>query len=464
VKPVVVFLGPTLPHDEARAVLDAEYLPPAGHGDVLRAALRRPRAIALVDGVFDTVPAVWHKEILFALSEGVHVYGAASMGALRAAELDRFGMRGVGAVYRAYADGALEDDDEVAVAQADAEHGFQALSDSMVDVRATLDAAVASGLVEAPVAAEIAARVKETFYPRRMLLAALDQDDEAHERLRAWLPRGWVLRKRADALELLRVVGADLLKGLEPFRPGWTLQRTRFWEEARRSVEHAAAGRPEPVPVRIADEELEAVLDEYRLDPDRYRGLLDRSLLVELALAAAAAEGVDGSGWAYQVALDRERLRRGQLEPEDTTDWLEQRGLSHEDITAVAQRLAALRWTHQAHHDAVSGELPLALRTDDAFSELAERAARKRAVLASLPADGDPTDDELLSWYFITRLQQKVPPALETWASAHGWSRPSDLVRTLRAEWRFESSLAATREDRKVSGIDADRESVDRLA
>jgi hypothetical protein len=58
-----------------------------------------------------------------------------------------------------------------------------------------------------------------------------------------------------------------------------------------------------------------------------------------------------------------------------------------------------------------------------------------------LPAERDiPTDDEVLSWYFRTRLRQEVPPALETWASANGWSRPSDLVRTLRAEWRFETT------------------------
>ena len=442
-KPVVVFLGPTLPHDEARAVLDAQYLPPAGHGDVLRAALHRPHAIALVDGVFDTVPAVWHKEILFALSQGVHVYGASSMGALRAAELDRFGMRGVGAVYRAYADGTLEDDDEVAVAQADADHGFRALSDAMVDVRATLDAALANRIVAAPVAAAIAARVKATFYPERSLLAALDRGDAAHERLRAWLPGGRVLRKRADALELLRVVGADLLEGLEPFRPGWTLQRTRFWEEARRVAEHAAADRLDPVPVRTADDELEALLDEYRLEPDRYRRLLDRSLLVALALDAAAADGVDVSAWAQQAALDRERLRRGQLEPGDTTAWLGQRGLSRDDVGPVARRLAALRWTRQAHQAAVSAELPLALRTDDAFTELAQRAGRKRAALASLPANRDlTTDDELLSWYFGTRLRQEVPPALETWATAHGWSSASDLLRTLRAEWRFDRGRA----------------------
>ena len=142
---VVVFLGPTLAVDDARAVLDAHYLPPAAHGDVFQAALRRPRAIAVVDGVFERRPAVWHKEILFALSEGIHVYGAASIGALRAAELDAFGMRGVGEVYRAYADGTIEDDDEVAVAHADAEYGFRALSEAMVDVRATLASAVARG-------------------------------------------------------------------------------------------------------------------------------------------------------------------------------------------------------------------------------------------------------------------------------------------------------------------------------
>jgi hypothetical protein len=241
----IVFLGPTLAHREARTVLDAEYLPPAGHGDVLRAALRRPQAIAIVDGIFERVPAVWHKEILFSLSEGIHVYGAASMGALRAAELDRFGMRGVGGVYREYAEGTLEDDDEVAVAHGDAEDGFRAVSDSMVDVRATLEAAVAAEIVTAEVAATIAGRVKATFYAQRLLLGALDSRDERHERLRAWLPGGRVSRKREDALALLRAVRDDLTSGLEPVRPTWTLERTRYWETARRSVERELAIAPD---------------------------------------------------------------------------------------------------------------------------------------------------------------------------------------------------------------------------
>ena len=100
-------------------------------------------------------------------SEGVHVYGAASMGALRAAELDAFGMHGVGYVYRAYADGVLEDDDEVAVAHAGAEHGFRALSDAMVDVRATLAAAVAAALRASAVRSERSASRRYASGSRR---------------------------------------------------------------------------------------------------------------------------------------------------------------------------------------------------------------------------------------------------------------------------------------------------------
>src|SRR5215470_18896878 len=112
---VYVFVGPTLPPVEIAAVLDAVCLPPVAQGDVYRLVGARPRAIGIIDGYFDGVPAVWHKEILWALTQGIHVFGSASMGALRAAELHPFGMQGVGSIFEAYRSGELEDDDEVAV-------------------------------------------------------------------------------------------------------------------------------------------------------------------------------------------------------------------------------------------------------------------------------------------------------------------------------------------------------------
>ena len=104
----IVFAGPTLPADAVAALLpEATVLPPARQGDIFRAVrAHRPIALGLIDGVFLHEPAVWHREILWALHQGIHVFGAASMGALRAAELAPFGMRGVGRVFGAYRDGA----------------------------------------------------------------------------------------------------------------------------------------------------------------------------------------------------------------------------------------------------------------------------------------------------------------------------------------------------------------------
>ena len=146
---VFVFLGPSLPVDEARRILDAIYLPPVSMGDVYRLMARAPRVIAIIDGLFEQTPAVWHKEILYALSRGVRVLGASSMGALRAAELAAFGMEGVGEVFEAFHRGELEDDDEVAVAHAPAADGYRSLSDAMVNLRAGLREARDTGRISA---------------------------------------------------------------------------------------------------------------------------------------------------------------------------------------------------------------------------------------------------------------------------------------------------------------------------
>ncbi|HSN28898.1 MAG TPA: TfuA domain-containing protein, partial [Kofleriaceae bacterium] len=128
----IVFVGPTL-RDVTLA--GAEVRPPAGVGDVLRASRERVQRIAIIDGYFERMAAVWHKEILVALDRGIEVWGAASMGALRAAELDVFGMRGVGTIYRAFKRGELVRDDEVAVAHLPGEVGYRPVSDALVNLR-----------------------------------------------------------------------------------------------------------------------------------------------------------------------------------------------------------------------------------------------------------------------------------------------------------------------------------------
>lgn len=140
-KPILLFAGPSLVRSHLPIDRSIELLPPARCGDLLRAMHLGPAAIALVDGVFETAPTVWHKEILAVLDRGIAVYGAASLGALRAAELDRYGMIGIGVIYQAYRDGTIESDAAVMVAHAPAELGHRALTLALVDAEASLLAA-----------------------------------------------------------------------------------------------------------------------------------------------------------------------------------------------------------------------------------------------------------------------------------------------------------------------------------
>ena len=110
-----MFVGPSLYGCSFERLEDEVWMPPARHGDILRSVLEfSPKQVVLIDGVFHQSLAVWHKEIVFALLEGIVCIGAASMGALRAAELWRYGMIGVGEIFEMYRDGE-EDDSLVAM-------------------------------------------------------------------------------------------------------------------------------------------------------------------------------------------------------------------------------------------------------------------------------------------------------------------------------------------------------------
>lgn len=233
---IIVYLGPSTPLRLARERLEADYRPPVRHGDIWRALRDAPDAIAVIDGVFEHIPSVWHKEILEALDAGVHVFGASSMGALRAAELDAFGMVGVGRIYEKFRSGEWRDDDEVALAHGPAETGYVNLSLPMANVRFTLEAAEAAGVLTAEQAAAVATAAKGVHYPSRSWTAvdrAAPLDEASLSRLRAWRKTGAVDQKRADALALLDRLAALRAAPPPPFRPPFAYERTDLAEFAR---------------------------------------------------------------------------------------------------------------------------------------------------------------------------------------------------------------------------------------
>lgn len=171
----VIFAGPSLPPSARPADPRLVWRPPARRGDVYRAALERPAAIGLIDGYFDAVPSVRHKEILWAMEQGIQVYGAASMGALRAAELAAFGMIGVGRVFAMYNDGTIIDDDEVAVAHGPEGTGYIEATESMANIRATLEAAVRAGIIGTDLAGHMTDAAKSLHHSVRTLPAILSR-------------------------------------------------------------------------------------------------------------------------------------------------------------------------------------------------------------------------------------------------------------------------------------------------
>jgi hypothetical protein len=174
---ISVFAGPSLAGWAAAPPFHR--LPPAGTGDMLALLAGPPHTVVLIDGVFGSRPAVWHKEILLLLARGFRVIGAASMGALRAAELDRFGMIGCGAIYRAYADGRITADDEVAVLHAPAALGGAPLSLAQVNVRATLCRAVRARVMTADAARAMRAASAAIHYRDRDWVRVLATADHA---------------------------------------------------------------------------------------------------------------------------------------------------------------------------------------------------------------------------------------------------------------------------------------------
>ncbi len=233
----IVFLGPTLPRNDAEQILNALYLPPAAQGSIVRAVREhRPQAIVLIDGAFGKVPAVRHKEILWALAKGIPMFGAASMGALRAAELASFGMRGHGFIFRWYSVTPLADDDEVAVAMTPSELGAEALSEALINIRLTLRLAERQEIVTRAQGRALADVARSTHFVDRSYQLLIERAraelpsgwTDALDSLERWLPGHAIDRKREDAVGLLRRLAGEP-RLLEPpaIRPPFRL--TEAW-------------------------------------------------------------------------------------------------------------------------------------------------------------------------------------------------------------------------------------------
>jgi hypothetical protein len=158
----IVYLGPTLPVATAETLLDADYRPPIKRGDLPEG---HDGPIIIIDGEFSQSLSVSPNEILRLVDAGTRVVGAASMGALRAAELYRYGMEGCGWIFDQYRSGRIDADDEVAVTYSPDD--LRPLTVPLVNVRRWVEQLVAEGELESMTARRLLARARGVFYADR---------------------------------------------------------------------------------------------------------------------------------------------------------------------------------------------------------------------------------------------------------------------------------------------------------
>lgn len=442
-----VFVGPTLSPDDAAATLDALYLPPVQQGDVYRVAVRhRPRAIGIVDGYFEHVPSVWHKEILWAMAEGIHVFGSASMGALRAAELAAFGMRGVGRIFEAYRTGvfepfgdeAFEDEDEVAVIHGPADAGYLALSEAMVNIRSTLAAAASAGVI-GPDTRDALVRIgKQLFYPERSWERILDSGtrglpDRDIEALRRWLPGRRINQKRDDAVAMLAVIRDWLATDPPPARVTYVFQRSEMWQ---RAVADVAA---EDEQDRAQEVGREALLDELRLD-GTYGDARRAGVLRWAGLHECERQGLAESAEDRQAAETAFRNRFAMSRRRDIDRWLVENNLDDSGRVQLIADEVRLRQLDRALGPLAAAHVVSHLRATGQYPHYAARAQAKAQVLGLTGRDPEvdaPTQFRLAVWYFEHHLGGRIPDDLDEYAASCGFADTDALYRALWREYRY---------------------------
>jgi hypothetical protein len=438
-----VYLGPSLPRAEAETILQAVYLDPIAMGDLytlVRTRAKRGDRVAIIDGFFEQVPAVWHKEILYAIEEGLTVYGASSMGALRAAEMQAFGMHGVGRIFEAYRDLLIEDDDEVAVAHATRAEGYRSLSTAMVSIRFGLERLLATHKLGREQHDVLCAYAKSQHYNVRSwadtyaYALGIGLGDDVLEAIRAISDEPDA--KAQDAIALLRHLAGQGDAPGDPAAPGFVLEQTGLWRDLVQSQEARIAGESLQSACAVAPIDPELVGHVRAASPAR-DALLREALLMKIAMESGATSAPDATD--MKAAMFRVAARNGLHTSAEMRAWRERQRLSASDWTAVLEMDARVQQMSQHAIVGLDAYLLAALKLSGRYAELfadvtAIRDRHGENWLKQLSAaDSGIAYGELQQWY--ERHYGPMLPDPETYARALGFQTLPEFVTHISAQF-----------------------------
>jgi hypothetical protein len=302
---VLVYTGLSLnPREVTEWIPDAVVRPPARQSDILSDLYRyRPTHLLLIDGKFRQDLSPWVMELVHALDNGVQVYGAASIGALRAVECQSVGMIGCGRIYDWYREGVIDDDACVAMVYqpgAQGECAFATVPD--VDLFATLE-------------------WRPDWEPFILRALEIPWWERLPGRVKALegCPEGWEIfnLKRNDALELVRTF-RELQPETKPRASGLRLS-ILFDVQLERERRVKAGNRLIPL------QDIDATV---ALNCAQRHEVFGAATNRALCLALADVLAVTVSVAEIEQTAARFRVRKGLVSLEALQGWLERNCLS----------------------------------------------------------------------------------------------------------------------------------------
>lgn len=437
---IYLFAGPTISHDEIKQHIDCVCLPPVCHGDILQVlgATPRPTVIGIIDGYFEGAPSVWHKEILYALDQGVHVFGSSSMGALRAAELHTFGMVGVGQIFQWYKEELIDADDEVAVLHGPAEVEYMAASEPLVNIRATLAAAAQQGKISCEQTKVLLENARATYYKKRSwsvflsLCAEFMGETWQTAGLQDWFELNRVDLKKQDALELLDVIAQHRKSNSAVFQSDFHFENTNVWNVAvdkyqRRSSESSQL-----------NESQQFVLDQLKLEPDRYERYRHMALITWLADNRLEIHS-DELDLNLKRALQQFRTNNALTTRSQLMDSLDKMELNEKHLVEILVAAGRAGIARVAAGNVQSIIIQL-LKLEGVYLTLLEAHHHKREALTTA---GIKTHSltvlppQVLAWYFRTQLGTALPANIDAHLKKIDVKNTEEFYRLITAEYIY---------------------------
>jgi TfuA-like protein len=325
------------------------------------------------------------------------------------------------------------------------ETGYVALSEAMVNIRASLAQAERDSVIEPATRDALAALAKGLFYHdrsyERLLALAAEAALPASQvaGLRGWLPGHRINQKRLDAKAMLGAMQALLAGDAGPKQVDYELEWTEAWDDATL----AAAGSKVVGGADATWLSGEQILDELRLNPAAYPVARDRTLLRLLARREAQRRHQPGDQSLQRAALDRLRARQGLFRRVHLERWLEENDLDGVRLEQLIADEACLDRLVAEAGDGLDDRLLDDLRLEGDYGRLAARARAKQALLAAQgldharPEDVGVTPAALLVWYFEHRLSAPLPDDLDAALREQGFQGPDHFYRALLHEWLY---------------------------